>query len=170
VKPNRISLAALVVVVAVFLAACASDGTDRSGVAADDGAVFVLSEWKIKAPSGQLQPGSQRITAKNVGGEDHELVIVSAASADELPTNADGSVDEDKLASATVGETGDVAPGSSKTKTFALPRGTYVAFCNLVDQMGSGGSMGSGHMGSGNARGMDHVHFALGMSTTFTVG
>jgi hypothetical protein len=145
VKPNRISLAALVVVVAVFLAACASDGTDRSGVAADDGAVFV-------------------------GGEDHELVIVSAASADELPTNADGSVDEDKLASATVGETGDVAPGSSKTKTFALPRGTYVAFCNLVDQMGSGGSMGSGHMGSGNARGMDHVHFALGMSTTFTVG
>jgi len=169
VKTKRGPLAALLVV-AVFMAACASEGTDRSGSGADDGAVFVLSEWRIKAPSGQLQPGSQPITAKNVGGEAHELVIVSAASADELPTKADGSVDEEKLASATVGEIGDVAAQSSKTKTFELARGTYVAFCNLVDQMGSGGSMGSGHMEGGHAGGMDHVHFALGMSTTFTVG
>jgi hypothetical protein len=60
-----------------------------------------------------------------------------------------------------VGETCDIPAGKSVTKAFAFAPGTYVAFCNLVDSMMSGGMMGGG--------GMSHVHFAQGMYTTFTV-
>lgn len=54
--------------------------------------------------------------------------------------------------------------GKSVTKTLDLSAGDYVAFCNIVDTMGSGG-MGSGGMGNGTTmgHGMHHVHYKQGM-------
>ena len=48
-------------------------------------------------------------------------------------------VDEEAIAeSDKMGETGDVAARSSVTKTFDLPAGTYVMFCNIDSKNGAG--------------------------------
>lgn len=117
---------------------------------------FRLYEWGIRADSKQLPSGRQTITALNAGNHTHELVIVKAADAAGLPTKSDGSVDEKALENATVGEIADVAAGSSKHATFDFPPGSYVAFCNITDDMGMGSHM-------------ERNHFELGMHTTFTV-
>jgi hypothetical protein len=128
---------------------------------------FRLDEWSITADRATLHAGRQTITATNIGHRAHELVIVAADDAASLPTGADGSVDEERLAAVKVGEIADVAAGGSTEKTFTLPAGSYVAFCNVVDQMGSGmGGMGGG---MGMDSGMNRVHFALGMHTNFRV-
>ncbi len=149
----------------VALAACGSDSkaTGNTTTTMASANTFLLTEWSVTPPSTPLNSGSVRITAKNGGGEAHELVIVRAKDAASLPLKSDGSVDEDKIPAADkVGELAELPMGKSDTKTFDLPAGQYVAFCNLVDEMG----MSAGGMGSG----MGHVHFQLGMVTAFTVG
>jgi hypothetical protein len=124
---------------------------------------FRLYEWGITADSNTLPPGKQTITALNIGGHTHELVIVKATDAAALPTKPDGSVDENALKREKVGEIADVGAGSSKRATFDLAPGSYVGFCNLVDDIG----MGNGGVPMGGGR--QHVHFELGMHTAFTV-
>ncbi len=146
------------VAMALAFGACASGKTASPNPSQN---TFGLSEFTVIAPSNTLRAGSVSITADNVGGEEHELVIVRAASVASLPTKSDGSVDEDKIAEAEkVGEIEHVAARSHKSKTFTLTAGSYVAFCNLVDDMGSG--MMNGGMGH-------HVHYAAGMHVAFTV-
>jgi hypothetical protein len=163
----------------VVLSACgnASNTTDKSSAPANANA-FVLREWSVSPPTARLQAGKVGITVTNNGSGTHELVIVRARDAASLPTKSDGSVDEDKVpATDKAGEFPDLAAGSSATKTLDLPAGHYVAFCNLVDQMGNGnggmgnGGMGNGGMGNGGMSngGMVHVHYRLGMVTQFTV-
>lgn len=172
---------ALMVALAALLAACGSDGGGSNSADASSPDTFVLNEWSVAAPTTPIHAGSVRITAVNDGSETHELVIVRAADAASLPTKADGSVDEEAIPEADKpGEIPDVAAGDSASTTLDLPAGDYVAFCNLVEQMGNSGTgnsgtgnggmggsgMGSGGMGGG---GMNHVHFQLGMSVAFTV-
>ena len=156
--------------VPLALAGCGSDkiaapSSAPSSVAiatAADG-TFMLNEFTIKLGSPSLTSGKVLLTAKNVGNEEHELVIVRASAVTDLPTKADGSVDEDRIAeSDKVGEIAHVLAHQTKSSTFQLDPGTYVAFCNLVDQMGTG-SMMNGNMGSGQKMGSGHVHFARGM-------
>jgi hypothetical protein len=115
-----------------------------------------LFEFKIKLKPKAPAPGSVRIVARNIGTEKHEIVIVRGADAAALPTKADGSVDEalipetDKL-----GEIPEFKPKQTKKKTFELESGSYVAFCNVVDDEPDGSTLS---------------HFAQGMYTTFTVG
>ena len=151
--------------VALALSGCGSSKNDSSSPAAEN--TFVLSEFTVIPPSNKLHPGPVTLTVKNVGGEEHELVIVRAASVNALPRKSDDSVDEDKLAeSDKVGEIEAVGARSTKTKSFDLEAGDYVAFCNIVDSMmGSGDAMHGSDMGSG----MGHVHFHEGMHVAFTV-
>lgn len=177
---------AVVIVLAALLAACGSDGSDTQAADSAGPGTFVLDEWSVAAPTTPIHAGSVRITAVNDGSETHELVVVRAADAASLPTKADGSVDEAAIPEADKpGEIPDVAAGDSAGTTLDLPAGDYVAFCNLVDQMGSsatggggmggsgmgGGGTGGSGMGGGGTRGggMSHVHFQLGMSVAFTV-
>lgn len=167
---------------ALVLSACGSSsgGTTSSpsttaAAAGSAKATFVLDEWSVVPPKGDVAAGKVAITATNKGSETHELVIVRAADASSLPMKADGSVDEDKIPEAKkAGEIADLAAGKSVTKTLDLPAGDYVAFCNIVDTMGSGG-MGSGGMGNGMGNGttmgngMHHVHYKQGMVNYFTV-
>lgn len=155
-------VAALVVVLGIGTAACGTMGDSESSLPVKTGR-FRLDEWSVTADRSTLHAGAQTITASNVGNETHELVIVAADDAASLPTKSDGSVNEARLEAVTIGEISDIAPGTSRSHTFDLPAGTYVVFCNIVDQMGHGNGMG------GMGGGMDHVHFALGMRTTFTV-
>jgi hypothetical protein len=148
----------LLAIVIGATAACGGMGSGRT-VAVRPGQ-FRLDEWSITADAPVLHAGRRTVTATNLGHHTHELVIVEAADVASLPTKSDGSVDESRLDRVKVGEIADVPPGASRRRTIDLRPGHYVAFCNIVASMG----MGNGMMG-----GMEHVHFAAGMYTEFTV-
>ncbi len=127
---------------------------------------FVLSEFTITPPTNAVHAGKVLLVANNVGREMHELVIVRAASDDTLATNADGSVDESKLRGPEeVGVIDSVAASSRKSERFEMTAGTYVAFCNLIDNK-TGTPLTNGF---GIEPDTGNVHFALGMHVTFTV-
>ncbi len=180
----------------LLLAGCGSDknastATGGTGAAGGSQPTFVLSEFKINL-EGTIPAGQVDVKIDNQGGEKHEVVIVNAKDAASLPKKADGSVDEDKIPETDkVGESGDVPARTSVTKSFTFKPGAYVAFCNIVDDMGMTGTtmmngnttagggnmpMNGGPMGNnsnstvmGGGPGVGHVHFAQGMHTTFTV-
>jgi plastocyanin len=181
----------------LLLAGCGSDKnasttTGSTGAAGGSQPTFVLSEFKINL-EGTISAVQVEVKIDNQGGEKHEVVIVAANDAASLPKKADGSVDEDKIPEAAkIGESGDVPARTSTTKSFTFKPGTYVAFCNIVDDMGmtgttmmngstteggnvpmNGGPMGNNStstmMGGTAGSGVGHVHFAQGMYTTFTV-
>ena len=157
---DRRRIQRLFVVAGALVFITAACGTSPSETVASRPGQFRLDEWSIGADRPTLSAGRQTITAVNLGRQTHELVIVKAANAGSLPTKADGSVDEAQLERVKVGELADIASGASKHKVLDLAPGAYVAFCNIVGGMGADGGM----MG-----GMNHVHFADGMHTTFTV-
>ncbi|MGZ6995645.1 MAG: hypothetical protein ACXVIM_10565 [Acidimicrobiia bacterium] len=158
----RFRVIASVATLVVVAAAC--DGFSSTRTVEPRAGQFRLDEWSITADQPTLSPGSQTITAANLGHHTHELVIVKAADAASLPTKSDASVDEAKLEAVKIGEIADVPAGTSRHTTMQLGPGRYVAFCNIV----GGTGMGNGPMG-GMGGGMQHVHFELGMHTTFTV-
>ena len=126
----------------------------------------------MTAPTNTIRAGNVEMTVSNRGHETHELVIVRADNAAALPKKSDGSVDEDTIPEADkVGEIPDLQAGKRATKALDLPAGRYIAFCNIVDQMGMGinGMGGMGNMGGTSNGGTVHIHYLLGMSTAFTV-
>ncbi len=194
-RPIVFAAAALLVLAGCGSGKDASTTTGGTGAGGTQ-PTFVLSEFKINL-EGTIPAGPVDMKIDNQGGEKHEVVIVTAKDAASLPTKADGSVDEDKIPEADkVGESGDVPARTSITKSFTFKPGAYVAFCNIVDDMAmtgttmmnsgatggatgganmpmNGGPMGQGStstmMGGATGSGVGHVHFAQGMSTTFTV-
>ena len=169
-RSTRSHFRLLVVAVAslAFLSTGCSSDTTATG-STPSGPSFTLSEFTVKLDRPALPTGKVTLTANNVGGEEHELVLVRASTIADLPTKSDGSVDEDKIAAADkVGEIDHVAVRGHKSADFTLTPGTYVAFCNIVDQTGSGAMMGNGAPGT-MMGGMGHVHFANGMHQIVTV-
>ena len=167
---HRVRVLGLIAAVAVLSIACGNE-TDSAQDSSDPASTnaFVLDEWSIRPAD--LASGSVAVTATNVGTESHELILVHGSDPTQFATKPDGSVDEDRIPEADlVGEIPDVAAGESVTKTFDLAPGDYVAVCNVVDEMGMGDG-GTGHSGMGGAGdgGMGHVHYELGMVTTFTI-
>ena len=161
---------ASIVLVAVS-AALVGCGSDKAAVAPQARPSIVLSEFSIKLSSPTFAAGKVTITAENAGAEEHEVVLVRAASVGDLPTKSDGSVDEDKIAEIDkLGELDHLQPRQKKSAVFDLKPGTYIAFCNLIDSMNPT-MMASRNTGSSMMRGsaMGHVHFALGMFQRFTV-
>ena len=124
-------------------------------------AQITLQEFSIIVHSGPVQSGKVTLHVANVGSITHELVIIRAASASALPRvkkageRSVGAVNEEAIPETSkMGETGDVAAGSSVTKTFNLPSGTYVMFCNIDNKI-TGGTVFN--------------HFMHGMVATLTV-
>ncbi len=124
-------------------------------------AEITLQEYSIIVHSGPVKSGTVTLHVANVGSITHELVIVRAASASALPrvkkagARSVGAVNEEAIPTADkMGETGNVAPKSSVTKTFTLPAGTYVMFCNIDNKI-TGGTVFN--------------HFMHGMVATLTV-
>ena len=133
-----------------------SDSTETTEAAMDEGAVDVLlSEWIVEPDPTSADAGEVAFTGDNQGGDVHELVVVQATSADDLPTDADGSVIEEELPEgALIGEIEDIAPGSQAAVTLNLESGDYVLFCNITEVEDDGEV---------------ESHFELGMHNTFTV-
>ena len=123
----------------------ASTGGGAAGSAALE---IKMDDYSFIPKDGQAKAGKTVITAPNVGAVEHEMVLFRTnMNPAKLPTEADGSVDEEKLDEVAEegGEIADVEAGGSKSETFDLKPGKYVMFCNLPG------------------------HYALGMYGTLTV-
>lgn len=112
-----------------------------------------LDEWNVTAEPVSVPAGPVTFDVRNDGGEPHELVVVRAGSAEEL-TVVEGKVDEDALPDgAFIGEVEAFPAGETCDGTFELTAGSYVLFCNLLEE----------HEGEPES------HFQEGMVTTFEV-
>ncbi len=132
---------------------CRTEGTTEAAGAAEVG--VTLEEWQVTPDPDQVAAGPVTFEAANEGKEEHELVIVRAASASELPIEG-GGVDEDALPEgAVIGEIEPFGPGKTCEGTFELAAGDYVLLCNIVEEE-PGGAIKS--------------HVEEGMVTSFTVG
>jgi uncharacterized cupredoxin-like copper-binding protein len=105
----------------------------------------------VVAPS--VKAGKVKFVAKNVGTIVHEMIVLKTTTAfDHLPVGDAGELPApvtagaNKVSEATsVGETGDVAIGKTKSVTLKLKKGSYVLVCNIAQ------------------------HYELGMRTAFSV-
>ncbi len=144
------SVAIPAVMFAAALVGCSSGGGSDT-TAVDVG----LKEFTVTPDPVDADAGKTKFTADNVGSEVHEMVVVRAKSASDLPTDADGAVDEEQIAkSDQIGEVEDVAVGKTKSVTFDLKAGDYVIFCNIVEDESDGTKLS---------------HFEQGMHESFTV-
>ena len=125
------------------LAACSSDSDSKTVDA-------TLTDFSVALDPTSIETGEITFKVENNGAFVHELVVVQYGDAADLPTQANGEVNEDDIPAAkAMGEVEDVDPDSTKTFDLTLPAGKYVLFCNVVD-----GST---------------VHFKEGMHANFTV-
>ncbi len=139
--------AALALGLAFAVNACGGGGSS-------DDVKASLKEFSVTLDSRQHKAGSISIKVDNTGSIKHEFIIMRAKDAAALPLDAQGGVDEEKVAEADKpGEIAEFAQGTSKTKKFNLPAGDYVMFCNLVNEKSGTPPV---------------VHFKLGMHETFT--
>jgi len=141
----------MLVAPAVLLAGCGSDEADDAasttastpppcevvgGTDADPVAEVhvTLEEWKVTPDIASVAAGVVRFEAKNVGNDDHELVLVKGAKPEQLAVGADGLDEKALPAGAEVlGEIEGFPSGETCAGTFALTAGDYALVCNIVD-------------------------------------
>jgi hypothetical protein len=139
---------ALLAATLLALSACGDEG---EGGEVD----IVLKEWSVEPSVPTLPEGPIVFNTENEGpDEDHELVIIKTDFApDELPTNDDGTVDEDASGVDSEGEVREVEPGDDNSGTYTMDPGKYVLICNLKTDVD----------------GQDTAHYAQGMYAAFIV-
>ncbi len=152
--PQMLGLA----VAGIALAACggaAATAAPASAPSSGSAAAVTLQEWAVVPAQATAKAGSVTFNVTNNGPDDtHEFVVFKTDLGQrDLPTNADGSVNEEGAGVTAIGEIEDVLVGTTSSVTFDLEPGKYVLVCNLVEE----------------ADGTTEVHYALGMSAGFTV-
>jgi uncharacterized cupredoxin-like copper-binding protein len=110
-----------------------------------------LQEWAVVPSLTTIPAGSVTFTAKNVGTEPHEMVVLKTdLGLLELPTGSDGKVPEEGPNLEAIGEVSELAAGASGSVTLDLAAGHYLLICNIVDADGT-------------------AHYGKGMTTALTV-
>jgi hypothetical protein len=105
--------------------------------------------------SADANAGLVLFLVRNDGTEEHEFIVVRTdLSIGALPTNPDGSFNEDGEGVEVVHEEEDIHPGSTRGALADLEAGHYVLMCNRVE-IEEDGEIES--------------HFAMGMVTDFNV-
>jgi hypothetical protein len=106
----------------------------------DDGgaparAVLVrVEEFMVKPSRSSAKAGTLEFLVLNKGTEMHEFVIVRTdLTIDELPTNEDGSFDEEGEGVGVIDEIEEIQPGTMERITVSLEPGHYVLLCNRVE-------------------------------------
>jgi len=140
--------------------ACASLLTLASCSDDDDGGSksvnVMLQEFSITLDRDSAHPGNVTFDVSNVGEDEHEfLVIRTDLAPDALPTEENGSYEEDGEGTVLLDEIESITPGNHAELTLDLEAGSYVLICNMVHVEDDGEV---------------EVHYALGMRTAFTVG
>jgi uncharacterized cupredoxin-like copper-binding protein len=89
-----------------------------------------VRDFRIGAPRA-LPAGRVTLRVHNRGPDDHELLVVRHRRG-ALPLRGDGlTVDEDRIAGATVAMLEPGAPYETRTLSVTLPPGRYDLFCNM---------------------------------------
>jgi hypothetical protein len=113
-----------------------------------------LNEFTVQLDKESVPAGVIHFALDNKGKEAHEFVVVEAKSASDLPLDADGALEETKMAKGSlVGEVEPFPAGKTCDGTFDLAAGTYQLLCNIVE----------------TDSGKTEAHLHEGMIKTFTV-
>jgi uncharacterized cupredoxin-like copper-binding protein len=148
---NRVLVAGFVAAMALSACSGSTSTTSAASPTSTAGAVTVqLKEFSITPSTTSIPAGKVIFNPENVGGVIHEMVIIRTDDApDALPTEKDGTANEDAKGLTGIDEVEDIAPGAAGSLTVDLTPGSYVMICNILD--------------NGNA------HYSLGMRAGFTV-
>ena len=150
-RDSALAPVAVAVAVAIVWLPAAGCGDDDGG----EEVGVVLSEFVVEPDQDTVDSGEVTFAVDNEGGDTHEFLVVEAASADDLPVDADGAFDEAAFGEDNVlGEVEDMESGDSTELTLDLDAGDYVLLCNVVEEEESGEV---------------ESHFVEGMHATFTV-
>jgi hypothetical protein len=142
----------LLAVLAVSAAACGDDDEDEGieepvqgsptlaaprtpeSRGAESAIAVTLREYEVIVDAETVQAGQTTFSATNMGPEDeHEFVVIrSDLDSGDLPTNADGSVNEDEVD--VIDEIEEFPVGEARELTVDLEPGSYVLICNVVVQ------------------------------------
>ncbi len=121
-------------------AGCSDDDGDTTGATGEEtgagGAVDVtLQEFAVIPASSSAPAGDVTFNVTNEGPDDvHEFVVfLTDLAPDALPTNEDGSVDEEGEGLELQGEIEDIAVDDTQSLTVDLTAGNYVLICNIYD-------------------------------------
>ena len=136
-----------------------AETSQTPSAATPSGVTVVVSEWMIKPQPASYEAGSVTFNVKNIGQTVHQMTLLKTDLApNALPTNADGSANEDAQGITLVGKTDEVNPAVSKSLTVNLELGTYVLICNILQTMNGPNTL---------ARPL--AHYAQGQAVAFTV-
>jgi uncharacterized cupredoxin-like copper-binding protein len=145
----------LVSSLALVGAACSDDETAASSAspAATGPVAITLQEFAVGTVPATAPAGSVTFDIENKGPDDkHEFVVFKTDLApDQLPTVANGSVDEEGAGLELIDEVEEIAPGDTGNLTVDLDAGSYVFICNIYDKAEK------------------EAHYQEGMRTGFTV-
>jgi len=130
---RRFVILSIAAVTATALAACGGGGGGKTTLD------VTLQEFSVIPAQDSVSAGDVTFRASNKGPNDvHELVVIKTdLDPDQLPTEADGSVNEEASGLEGIGEVEDVEVGQTKTFTVNLDPGHYVMICNIVDKVGA---------------------------------
>jgi uncharacterized cupredoxin-like copper-binding protein len=156
--PHLRSVGVALSAVALFATACATGASPSPSASAAASEAMTgttvnvtLQEFSVLPDPTSAPAGDITFHVTNNGPDDvHEFVVFKTDLApDALPTNEDGSVDEEGEGVELKDEIEDIPVGESQDVTITLDAGNYVLICNIVEG--------------------DEVHYAMGMHTGFTV-
>jgi uncharacterized cupredoxin-like copper-binding protein len=144
----RSTLILVAAIAAVVVVGCGDgdDGGDGGTTAGADttaaGALTIeMGDFFFDPKDATAEAGSVTISAPNVGGVVHELVVFkSDADPASLPVSG-AEVDEAALeeqGAELAGEIEDVEAGQTKSGSFDLTLGKYVMFCNIPSHYAQG--------------------------------
>jgi uncharacterized cupredoxin-like copper-binding protein len=121
-------LALLGAVLACGLTACGS----RQAAGAPGASVQVRErDFRILVSPARVPAGRVRLTVRNAGPADHELILVRAKRV--LPLRTDGlTVDEARLAHSEIAALEPAGPGAVRHLDVTLAPGSYELFCNMA--------------------------------------
>ena len=122
-------------------AGCSDDDEGTTGATGGEmgaaGAVDVtLQEFAVIPASASAPAGDVTFDVTNDGPDDvHEFVVFKTDLApDALPTNEDGTVDEEGEGVELQDEIEDIAVGDTQSVTIDLSAGNYVFICNIYEE------------------------------------
>ncbi len=151
----RMILLAGAVLAGILLVACGDDDDEEGG--GGNVVNVTLQEYSVNPDTNSADAGEITFNVENKGPDEvHEFVIIKTdLKPDALPTNDDGSANEDAPGLEKIDEIEDIAVGDTPSLTVDLKAGSYVLICNIVEEPD----------GETEAE----AHYQEGMRTAFTV-